>query len=54
MSINIPGNNGSSVKRGSSVNTNPRFPLPDIKEEIERAGRYTGPLVPGAADEAAK
>ena len=33
---------------------NVRFPLPDIKKEIESAGRYTGPLVPGAADEAAK
>lgn len=43
-----------SANRAPQILSNIRFPLPDIKEEIERAGRYTGPLVPGAADEAAK
>ena len=35
------------------VLTDPIFPLPDILEEIEAAGRYAGPLEPGAAHAAA-
>lgn len=35
------------------ITTNPRFPLPDILEEIERANRYSGKLMPGSANEAA-
>lgn len=29
------------------------FPLPDIKEEIDNAGRYSGGLMPGAANKSA-
>lgn len=35
-------------------NFEPIFSLPDIKREIQAAGRYSGDLEPGAADEAAK
>jgi len=38
----------------SDIQTIPRFPSQTIKNSIETAGRYSGDLVPGAADEAAR
>lgn len=38
----------------SDFETLPRFPSSTIKKSIETAGRYSGDLVPGASDEAAR
>lgn len=38
---------------GESIETIPRFPSQSISEALEAAGRYTGDLGPGAAQEAA-
>lgn len=40
-------------KQGAIKATDLSFPLPDIEEEIDAAGRFSGDLAPGAANEAA-